>query len=112
TVSHLRFGKDPIRSTYLLDEADFMSCSKVAYVNQYDLLKGLKDGGKFLLNCAWTDEELEEHLPANMKRYIAEHDVEFYTIDASHLAAEIGLGSRTNMIMQSAFFKLADVIPL
>ena len=112
TVSHLRFGKDPIRSTYLLDEADFMSCSKVAYVNQYDLLKGLKDGGKFLLNCAWTDEELEEHLPANMKRYIAEHNVEFYTIDASHLAAQIGLGSRTNMIMQSAFFKLADVIPL
>ena len=112
TVSHLRFGKDPIRSTYLLDEADFMSCSKVAYVNQYDLLKGLKDGGKFLLNCAWSDEELEEHLPANMKRYIAEHDVEFYTIDASHLAAEIGLGSRTNMIMQSAFFKLANVIPL
>ena len=112
TVSHLRFGKTPIRSTYLLDEADFMSCSKVAYVNQYDLLKGLKDGGKFLLNCAWTDEELEEHLPANMKRYIAEHDVEFYTIDASHLAAEIGLGSRTNMIMQSAFFKLANVIPL
>ena len=89
-----------------------MSCSKVAYVHQYDLLKGLKDGGSFLLNCAWTDEELEEHLPANMKRYIANHNIEFYTIDASHLAAQIGLGSRTNMIMQSAFFKLANVIPL
>ncbi|WP_276863486.1 pyruvate:ferredoxin (flavodoxin) oxidoreductase [Anaerococcus tetradius] len=112
TVSHLRFGKNPIRSTYLLDEADFMSCSKVAYVHQYDLLKGLKDGGSFLLNCAWTDEELNEHLPANMKRYIANHNVEFYTIDASHLAQQIGLGSRTNMIMQSAFFKLANVIPL
>ncbi|MGO3018696.1 MAG: pyruvate:ferredoxin (flavodoxin) oxidoreductase [Anaerococcus sp.] len=111
TVSHLRFGKDPIRSTYLLDEADFMSCSKPAYVNQYDLLKGLKDGGTFLLNCKWSEEELEQHLPASMKRYFYEHKINFYTIDASDIAVEIGLGSRTNMIMQSAFFNLANVIP-
>ncbi|MDD7044649.1 MAG: pyruvate:ferredoxin (flavodoxin) oxidoreductase [Peptoniphilaceae bacterium] len=112
TISHLRFGKNPIKSTYLLDEADFMSCSKPAYVNQYDLLKGLKDEGAFLLNCAWTDEELEERLPGQMKRYIAEHKIHFYTIDASHIAQEIGLGSRTNMIMQSAFFKLAQIIDI
>ena len=111
TVSHLRFGKSPIRSTYLLDEADFMSCSKPAYIHQYDLLKGLKDGGIFLLNCSWDKDELEEHLPGNMKRYMAEHKINFYTIDASKIAADIGLGSRTNMIMQSAFFNLAKVIP-
>ena len=112
TVSHLRFGKNPIRSTYLLDEADFISCSKPAYVNQYDLLAGLKDGGTFLLNCPWSEDELEQHLPATMKKYIAEHNINFNIIDASHIAANIGLGSRTNMIMQSAFFNLANVIPI
>ena len=112
TVSHLRFGKNPIRSTYLLDEADFISCSKPAYVNQYDLLAGLKDGGTFLLNCPWSEDELEQHLPASMKKYIAEHNINFNIIDASHIAANIGLGSRTNMIMQSAFFNLANVIPI
>ncbi|MDO5047359.1 MAG: pyruvate:ferredoxin (flavodoxin) oxidoreductase [Anaerococcus sp.] len=112
TISHLRFGKNPIKSTYLLDEADFMSLSKPAYVNQYDILKGLKDGGSFLLNCSWSDEELEEKLPAHMRRYLAEHDINFYTIDASHIAQNIGLGSRTNMIMQSAFFKISEVIDL
>ena len=111
TVSHLRFGKNPIRSTYLLDEADFISCSKPAYVNQYDLLAGLKDGGTFLLNCPWSEDDLEQHLPATMKKYIAEHNINFNIIDASHIAANIGLGSRTNMIMQSAFFKLAEIIP-
>ena len=112
TVSHLRFGKNPIQSTYLLDEADFMSCSKQAYVNQYDLLAGLKDGGTFLLNCVWDKDELDSHLPAKMKRYFAEHNIDFYIIDASHIAQEIGLGSRTNMIMQAAFFNLSKVLPI
>ena len=112
TVSHLRFGKDPIRSTYLLDEADFMSLSKQAYVHQYDVLKGLKDGGTFLLNTTWKEEDLDKHLPANFKRYLAEHNIEFYIIDASHIAEDLGLGSRTNMIMQSAFFNLAKVLPI
>ena len=112
TVSHLRFGNDPIRSTYLLDEADFISCSKQAYVHQYELLKGLKDGGTFLLNTTWKEEELDKHLPAEIKRYLANHNIEFYIIDASHIAEEIGLGSRTNMIMQSAFFNLSKVLPV
>ena len=110
TVSHLRFGHEPIRSTYLLDESDFISCSNQAYVNQYDLLKGLKDGGTFLLNCLWSVEELEEKLPSYMKKYIADHNINFYIINATKIATDIGLGNRTNMIMQSAFFKLADVI--
>ena len=110
TVSHLRFGKDPILSTYLLDEADFISCSKQAYVHSYDLLDGLKDGGVFLLNTVWSKDELDDHLPGQMKRYLADHDINFYIIDASHIAQEIGLGSRTNMIMQSAFFNLTEVI--
>lgn len=112
TISHLRFGNNPIRSTYLIDEADFMSCSKQSYVHQYDLLRGLKKGGTFLLNTLWTEEELNEHLPGHMKRYIAENDIQFYTINATKLAADIGLGGRTNMIMQSAFFKLSEVLPL
>ncbi|MDO4594532.1 MAG: pyruvate:ferredoxin (flavodoxin) oxidoreductase [Tissierellia bacterium] len=111
TISHLRFGKDPIRSTYLLDEADFISCSKQAYVTQYDLLEGLKDGGTFLLNCGWNEEELSHHLAGRIKRYIVEHNIEFYTIDASKIAQDLGLGSRTNMIMQSAFFELSKVLP-
>lgn len=112
TISHLRFGKQPIKSTYLLDEADFISCSTPAYVNQYDLLKGLKKGGTFLLNCRWSVEELEEKLPANMKKYIGENDINFYIIDATKIAEDLGLGNRTNTIMQSAFFKLANVIDI
>jgi len=112
TVSHLRFGKKPIKSTYLIDEADFISCSKQSYVHQYNVLEGLKDGGTFLLNCTWTEEELDEHLPASVKRYIAEHNINFYIINATKIAQEIGLGGRTNMIMQSAFFKLSNVIPV
>ncbi|QXM07148.1 pyruvate:ferredoxin (flavodoxin) oxidoreductase [Crassaminicella indica] len=112
TISHLRFGKKPIKSTYLISKADFVSCSTPAYVNQYDLLEGLRDGGTFLLNCRWTPEELEEKLPAKMKKYIAEHNIEFYTINAIDIAQKIGLGRRMNMIMQSAFFKLTNVIPL
>ena len=112
TVSHLRFGKNPIRSTYLLDESDFISCSKQSYVYSYDLVKGLKKGGTFLLNTIWSPEELEEHVPGEMKRYIANNDIEFYTINASKIAEEIGLGNRTNMVIQSAFFRLAKVLDL
>ncbi len=112
TISHLRFGKKPIKSTYLVDEADFISCSTQAYIYQYDLLKGLKKGGTFLLNTIWSEEELTKHLTGEMKRYIAQNDIKFYTIDASAIAEEIGLGRRTNMVMQSAFFKLAKVIEI
>ena len=112
TVSHLRFGKNKIQSTYLINEADFVACHNQAYVHQYDVLKGLKKGGTFLLNCIWSDEELNEHLPAAMKQYIAKNDIKFYTLNATKIAREIGLGNRINMIMQSAFFKLANVIPV
>lgn len=112
TISHLRFGKEQIKSTYLITSADFISCSTQAYVHQYDLLRGLKKGGTFLLNTLWSKEELEANLPANMKQYMAKNDIHFYTINATAIAEEIGLGNRTNMIMQSAFFKLADVIPV
>lgn len=112
TISHLRFGKTPIKSTYLINEADFVACHKQSYVYQYDLLKGLKKGGKFVLNCQWKPEELDEKLPGNIKKYIADNNIDFYTINATDLAVEIGLGNRINMIMQSAFFKLANVIPV
>ena len=112
TISHLRFGNEPIRSTYLITEADFVSCARQAYVNQYDMLDGLKDGGTFLLNTIWSEEELDAKLPANMKKYLAEHNIDFYIINATKLAAEIGLGGRTNMIMQAAFFNLSKVLPI
>ncbi len=112
TVSHLRFGKSPIRSTYLIDEADFVSLSQQSYVAKYDVLTGLKKGGTFLLNTLWSEEELEANLPAKYKKYLAEKNVNFYTINATKLAHELGLGNRTNMIIQSAFFKLANVIPV
>ena len=112
TMSHLRFGKTPIKSTYLLDEADYIACHKPAYVYQYDVLEGLRKGGTFLLNCVWTPEELDEKLPANVKRYIAENDINFYTINAVDVAVKVGLGpTRINMVTQSAFFKLSEVIP-
>ncbi|MDW7669489.1 MAG: pyruvate:ferredoxin (flavodoxin) oxidoreductase [Bacillota bacterium] len=111
TVSHLRFGEEPIRSTYLVNQADFVSCSQQSYVDKYDLLKGLKKGGTFLLNTIWDEKELEENLPEDLKKYIAEKDINFYTINATKIAEEIGLGHRTNMVMQSAFFDLAKVIP-
>ncbi len=111
TMSHLRFGKKPIKSTYLLDEADYIACHKPAYLTQYDVLEGLKKGGTFLLNCVWTPEELEEHLPANVKKYLAENEINFYTINAVDVAVKVGLGpNRINMVTQSAFFKLANVI--
>lgn len=112
TISHLRFGEQPIHSTYLIDESDFLSCSKQSYVYQYDLLRGLKKDGIFLLNCIWDKEELETHLPGSMKKYIADNNIQFYTINASKIAAEVGLGGRTNMIMQAAFFKLSQVLPI
>ena len=111
TMSHLRFGKTPIRSTYLIDEADYIACHNQSYVHEYDLLKGLKKGGVFVLNCIWDDKELDNHLPAKLKKYIANNDIQFYTINATNIAQEIGLGNRINMIMQSAFFKLAEIIP-
>lgn len=112
TVSHLRFGHHPIKSTYLINKPDFVACHNGAYVHQYDLLLGLKKKGTFLLNCTWTPEELDEHLPASLKRFIYENEIQFYTIDATDLAEEIGLGNRINMVMQAAFFKLANVIEL
>jgi len=112
TISHLRFGKNPIKSTYLISNADFVACHKQTYLNQYDLLQGLKDGGTFLLNCQWGSDELDEKLPANMKRYMAENNINFYIINATDIAEEIGLGTRINMIMQAAFFKLANVIKI
>jgi len=112
TVSHLRFGKNPIRSPYLVYNADYIACHNKSYVNHFDLLKGLKKDGIFVLNCPWKEEELDDKLPASMKKYIAENNINFYIIDAVAIAQEIGLGGRINMIMQSAFFKLANVIPV
>ena len=111
TMSHLRFGDLPIKSTYLIDNADYIACHNQSYVNQYDLLKGLKHGGTFVLNTIWDEKELDEHLPAKMKNFIARNNVNFYTVNATKIAQEIGLGNRINMIMQSAFFKLANIIP-
>ena len=112
TVSHLRFGKKAIKSPYLINKADFVSCSNQSYVYKYNVLDGLKPGSTFLLNTIWSPEEVETHLPAAYKRYIANNNIKFYTINAVKIAQEIGLGGRTNMIMQSAFFKLANIIPI
>ena len=112
TVSHLRFGKKPIKSPYLINKADFVACHNQSYVYKYNVLDGLKKNGTFLLNTIWTPEEVEEHLPASYKRYIAENNIKFYTLNAVKIAQEIGLGGRINMIMQSAFFKLANIIPV
>ena len=112
TISHLRFGEHPIQSTYLINHADFVACHNQAYLRQYDMLKDLKKGGTFLLNCLWTPEEIENHLPAKVKRDLARKDINFYIIDGWKIASEIGLGGRINMIMQAAFFKLSEVMPL
>ncbi|MCK9220064.1 MAG: pyruvate:ferredoxin (flavodoxin) oxidoreductase [Bacteroidales bacterium] len=111
TVSHLRFGDTPIRSPYLVITPDFVACHVPAYLEKYDMLKGLKDGGTFLLNSIWNAEESKKRLPDHMKKYLADHKINFYIIDATKIAEEIGLGNRTNSIMQSAFFKVANVIP-
>ena len=112
TVSHLRFGHTPIMAPYLIDAADFVAVHNQSYVHKYDVTAGLKKGGTFLLNCNWSAAELDAQLPGQLKRYIAKNDIKFYIIDAVKIAQEIGLGGRINMIMQSAFFKLADIIPL
>ncbi|WP_297634272.1 pyruvate:ferredoxin (flavodoxin) oxidoreductase [uncultured Clostridium sp.] len=112
TVSHLRFGKKAIKSPYLIDKADFVACHNQAYVTKYNVLDGLKKNGTFLLNTIWTPEELDTHLPAFYKKYIADNNIKFYTLNAVAIAQEIGLGGRINMIMQSAFFKLANIIPV
>ena len=112
TQSHLRFGDEPIRSTYLVSSADFVACHAPTYVSKYDLTEDLKEGGTFLLNCPWTVEELEQHLPGKMKRDLARKHANFYIIDAAKLAQQIGLGKRTNNILQGAFFALTKVIPM
>ncbi|MBQ9414295.1 MAG: pyruvate:ferredoxin (flavodoxin) oxidoreductase [Clostridia bacterium] len=112
TISHLRFGKKPIKSTYLINKADFVACHNPSYVDKYDMVSDIKPGGTFLLNCAWDEEELDKHLPAEMKRTIARNNIQFYTLDATHLAKGLGLGNRTNTLLQAAFFKLAKVIPV
>lgn len=112
TVSHLRFGHTPIKSTYLIHKADFVACHNPSYVKKYNMVQDVKDGGSFLLNCPWNAEELEKNLPGQAKRYIAEHNVHLYTIDGIKIGKEIGLNSRINTILQSAFFKLADIIPI
>jgi pyruvate-ferredoxin/flavodoxin oxidoreductase len=111
TTSHLRFGDSPIRSPYLVVKPDFVACHVPSYLEKYDMLKGLKEGGTFLLNSIWSEAGTIKHLPNHVKRYMAEHKIKFYIINATKLAAEIGLGNRTNTIMQSAFFKIADIIP-
>ena len=112
TVSHLRFGKTPIKAHYEVDRADFVACHNQAYVYTFPVLDGIKKGGKFVLNTIWSPEEVDEKLPANLKRYIANNDIEFYIINAVKIAQEVGLGGRINMIMQSAFFKVANIIPV
>ena len=112
TISHLRFGHNPIQSTYLIDTADYIACHKSNYVDIYDVLEGIKDGGTFVLNSYWSPEEMEEKLPAEMRRTIAGKKLKFYNIDAEKIASDAGLGGRINMIMQTAFFQLANVIPV
>ncbi len=111
TTSHLRFGDSPIKSTYLIDDADYIACHNPSYVYKYDLIKGLKKGGTFVLNCRWDDSELEEKLPAKLRRQLAELDANFYCVDAIKYAEDLGLGNRINMIMQGAFFKLSKIMP-
>lgn len=111
TISHLRFGDVPIRSPYLVNSPDFVACHVPSYLNKYDMLKGLVKGGTFLLNSRWDAEETKNHLPNSVKSYLAKNGIQFYIIDANKIAAEIGLGNRTNTIMQSAFFKISGVIP-
>ena len=111
TMSHLRFGKKPIKSTYLIHKANFVACHNPSYVNKYNMVQELVDGGTFLLNCSWDMEGLEKHLPGQVKAFIADHNIKFYTIDGIKIGKEIGLGGRINTVLQSAFFKLAAIIP-
>ena len=111
TVSHLRFGETPIKSTYLINQADFVACHNESYITKYDIVSDIKPGGTFLLNCQWDEKELDKHLPGQVKRYIAENNIKFYTINGVKIGKEIGLGNRINTVLQSAFFKLAAIIP-
>ena len=112
TMSHLRFGKKPIKSTYLIHKADFVACHNPAYIRKYNMVQELVDGGTFLLNCTWSDAELEEHIPGQVKKYIHDHKINFYTIDGVKIGIATGMGpTRINTILQSAFFKLSAIIP-
>ena len=111
TVSHLRFGHQPIRSTYLINKANFVACHNPSYIAKYDMVSDIVPNGTFLLNCSWNMEEIEKHMPNYAKRYIAQNNISFYTIDGVAIGKEIGLGGRINTVLQSAFFKLANVIP-
>ena len=112
TISHLRFGDSPIKSSYYINKADFVACHVPAYITKhFPIVRDVKPGGTFLINCQWSDEELSHHLDAASKRYIAKNNIQVYTIDAIDLAKEIGMGKRTNTILQSAFFSLAKVMP-
>ncbi|SFP30103.1 pyruvate-ferredoxin/flavodoxin oxidoreductase [Oscillibacter sp. PC13] len=112
TKSHLRFSKSPIRSTYLIKAADFLACHSQSYITRYDMIHEIKDGGTFLLNTSWSGEELEKNLPGDVKKYIADHNVQFYTVDANKIARDLGLGNHANLILQAAFFKLSGVMPV
>lgn len=112
TISHLRFGDTPIRSSYYVKQADFVACHNAAYVNRYHMVEDVKPGGKFLLNCSWDQQQLEEKLPPNIKGYIARNNIEFYICDAVTIARELGLRGRTNTVLQAAFFKIADILPV
>lgn len=112
TVSHLRFGSSPITSTYLINKANFVACHNPSYVTKYDMVQDIVPGGTFLLNCIWSPEELDKQLPAKMKRYIAENNINFYTINGIKIAEEVGLPGRASTILQSAFFTIANIIPV
>ncbi len=112
TISHLRFGDEPIRATYFVSKADFVACHNQTYISKYDIVQDLKKGGTFLLNCTWNTEQLEEQLPSKVKKYIAENDIQFYVIDGLRIGKEIGLKGKINTVLQSAFFALADIIPV
>ncbi len=112
TISHLRFGTSPIKSTYYVNKADFVACHNPSYIDKYDIVEDLVPGGTFLLNCSWTGDELSAHLPGKVKKFIAENNIKFYTIDAIKIGKEIGLGSRVNTVLQAAFFKLSNIIPI
>ncbi len=112
TISHLRFGKSPIKSSYYVSKANFVACHNPSYLAKYDMAQDVKPGGAFLINCAYTPEELSQHLPAAAKKYIADNKVRVYTVDAIRIARELGLGNRTNMVLQAAFFKLAEIMPI
>ena len=108
TVSHLRFGKNQIKASYYVTKANFVACHLASYIEKFDIVQDIKPGGTFLLNCSWNQQELEEHLPAAAKRYLAQNHIRLFTCDATHKAIELGMGNRSNTILQAAFFKLGD----